>query len=190
MQHKLLPEFLDVIPKQKHVPSQDKGRQRFSFCLEIKTYTLILEYLIKIKAIDKFQWCLDNMESELIDSQTLVKSMQRAITRKEKIFQQRKAEGLETSDTFKKSIIESDVLHRLYKLEKKYEDAFQILVDMQSTKAFGFFEGNYQGFKLDESLLKNLMKLIDIDCQKLVYYLLNTKNSFEQQKVYVDYCVQ
>ena len=86
--------------------------------------------------------------------------------------------------------VESDILHRLYILEKKYEEAFQVLVDMRSPKAFTFFEMQYQGFKYDQSLLKNLMELIHIDCKKLVFFLLKKENGFDQQKVYVDHCAQ
>lgn len=34
------------------------------------------------------------------------------------------------------------------------------------------------------------MDLIQIDCKKLVYFLLKKENGFEQQKVYVDHCAQ
>lgn len=178
------------MPKTQVTPSQDKGRQSFSYCLEINTYTMVLQYLIRGKMVDKFQWCLDNLNSQLINSQTLVKSMKAALAKKKEEVLKKDPRALDEKSIYQLATVESDILHRLFILEKKYEEAFQVLVDMRSPKAFTFFEAQYQGFKYDQSLLKNLMELISIDCKKLVYFLLKKENGFEQQKVYVDHCAQ
>jgi hypothetical protein len=70
MQHGLLTEILDIIPTKTSAPGRagaDKEK-KVSFELEISTYTKILEHLIKVKKVEEFQWCLDNLASHLINS--------------------------------------------------------------------------------------------------------------------------
>jgi hypothetical protein len=76
--------------------------------------------------------------------------MSRAIEKKRKEWEKEKAKGDNTEEEFKPAATESDILHRLYKLDQKFVEAFGIMVRIKSPKAFSFFERQYRGFEYDK----------------------------------------
>jgi len=113
----------------------------------------VFQYLVKKRLVDQFQWCLENFEPNLIDSESLIRS----------IFEEMQKVPMHQWDTN-----ELDILHRLYKLEKDYSKAFEILLIMKSPLAFSFFESTLQGFDMEKNLLSKLVKLLQINAKKTV----------------------
>ena len=94
------------------------------------------------------------------------------------MIQEKQAKGSSTAQSESRvkvsENVQHELLHRLYRLDKKYLDSFRILRLMKSTQVFEYFDKGYPEF--DSGLIiKHLILLLSIDSKKTLKHLLGAK---------------
>lgn len=84
--------------------------------------------------------------------------------------------------------MQHDILHRLYRLDKKYLNSFRILLQMKSNQVFEYFDKGYPKFDSD-LIIKHLILLLSIDSKKTLKHLLGIKPQETVQASQIKKCI-
>lgn len=68
--------------------------------------------------------------------------------------------------------------------------AFKVVLQAKSILAFTFFEEQYLGFEQNDQINENFTKLLDIEPNKTVYYLLSMNNKTDEKKKIINKLIQ